>query len=261
MKTVSRNPAPRTTDELHFVYHSSFEDGDAAFKADKPLDTPTSDRFMPDDVTRGLARHMHYAAWRASKATTNWQQAHWRRIHNETRNRIVVGNRKLVYRAVQKWMPSSLAADDLAAECQIVLLKAVAAFNPWMGIRFSTYAFTCLMRALSRLMRRHLADRLAHARPLESLVSGEPSCREFEEPSDPRLEQLGELIGDNATVLTAREKLVIRRRYHLNDGGKETQTLEQLGHDLGLSKERVRQVQQAALQKLREALVAVEPIA
>ena len=63
----------------------------------------------------------------------------------------------------------------MASECQIVLIKAVAAFNPWLGIRFSTYAFTCLMRSLSRLSQRHAADRLSQSMPLESLPFGEPS--------------------------------------------------------------------------------------
>ena len=68
----------------------------------------------------------------------------------------------------------SRLADDMASECQIVLIKAVAAFNPWLGIRFSTYAFTCLTRALSRLSQRLAADQLSRSLPLESLPHGEP---------------------------------------------------------------------------------------
>ena len=93
----------------------------------------------------------------------------------------MLGNRKLIYRAVRRWMPPSAFADDMVGDCQIVLIQAVAAYNPWMGIRFSTYAFTCLMRALSRLSQRHAADRLSRSLPLESLPDGEPRDDSTEE--------------------------------------------------------------------------------
>ncbi len=51
---------------------------------------------------------------------------------------------------------------------------------------------------------------------------------------------------------------MLTRRFHLNDEARSTETLEQVGRDLGLSKERVRQVQMAALGKLRSVLLAGE---
>jgi RNA polymerase primary sigma factor len=61
---------------------------------------------------------------------------------------------------------------------------------------------------------------------------------------------VGYLIG----VLTAREQLILRLRYGL--GGEEEHTLEQIGQSLGLSRERVRQLEARALKKLRETLPA-----
>jgi RNA polymerase primary sigma factor len=57
---------------------------------------------------------------------------------------------------------------------------------------------------------------------------------------------VGSLIGS----LTAREQLILRLRYGL--GGEEEHTLEQIGQSLGLSRERVRQLEARALKKLRE---------
>jgi RNA polymerase primary sigma factor len=213
---------------------------------------------MPDDVTRDFSKRMHYAAWRVNEATTQREATRWRRAYIESRNGIVVGNRKLIFKAVQKWASCGLPADDLVGECQLVLIKAVAAYNPWLGIRFSTYAFTCLMRALSRLAQRQAADRFSRSRSLESLPHGEPAHHECAEAADPRLDCLNQVLQDNAQFLTAREKLVISRRYLVND--HETETLEQVGRDLGLSKERVRQVQKTALLKLREALTSAAPV-
>ena len=55
-------------------------------------------------------------------------------------------------------------------------------------------------------------------------------------------------------ALTSREQLILRLRYGL--GGEEEHTLEQIGQSLGLSRERVRQLEARALKKLRETLPA-----
>ena len=52
-------------------------------------------------------------------------------------------------------------------------------------------------------------------------------------------------------MLNDREALIIRSRRLAEKGA----TLEQLGGELGISKERVRQIENRALQKLRKALV------
>jgi len=61
---------------------------------------------------------------------------------------------------------------------------------------------------------------------------------------------VGALIGS----LSSREQLILRLRYGL--GGEEEHTLEQIGQNLGLSRERVRQLEARALKKLRETMPA-----
>ena len=53
-------------------------------------------------------------------------------------------------------------------------------------------------------------------------------------------------------ALSEREQMIVRRRRLVDDGD----TLESLGNMLGISKERVRQIEAAALEKLRTALLA-----
>jgi RNA polymerase primary sigma factor len=53
-------------------------------------------------------------------------------------------------------------------------------------------------------------------------------------------------------VLDNREKKIIFQRFGL-DGG-EPKTLEDVGKDFGVTRERIRQLQNAALAKLRRAL-------
>jgi RNA polymerase primary sigma factor len=67
-------------------------------------------------------------------------------------------------------------------------------------------------------------------------------------------------VGHLICVLTAREQLILRLRYGL--GSEEEHTLEQIGQSLGLSRERVRQLEARALKKLRETMPAqsLQPI-
>ncbi len=60
---------------------------------------------------------------------------------------------------------------------------------------------------------------------------------------------LGEHMEDALASLTPREARVLRLRYGLEDG--EDYTLEQVGEKLGLTRERIRQIQAQALRRLR----------
>jgi len=60
------------------------------------------------------------------------------------------------------------------------------------------------------------------------------------------------LVADWVTQLTDRQRLVVERRYGL--GGQDATTLERIATDLGLTRERVRQIQMEALSKLRRRI-------
>ena len=58
-------------------------------------------------------------------------------------------------------------------------------------------------------------------------------------------EEVSELLN----ALNDREKQVIRLRYGLEDG--KTHTLEEIGEELKVTRERVRQIESRAMEKLR----------
>lgn len=97
---------------------------------------------------------------------------------------------------------------------------------------------------------------------LESSVAGtEKRLEDFvADPTSPAAdagldgERMRSGVGHLICALTAREQLILRLRYGL--GGEEEHTLEQIGQSLGLSRERVRQLEARALKKLRETAPA-----
>lgn len=213
------------------------------------------DAHMPDEVTREHARRMHYAAHRWHSAKSAADRGKWRAAYLALRDRIVLGNRKLAYRAVRRRMDVSSMADDLIGECHIVLINAVAVYNPWIGVRFSTYAFTCLLRALSRLSQRSAADWLTRAIAFDTVEDVVPADGPPQPLASTGHYRLDEFLRDEHPLLSPREKMVLARRFSM-DESPANQTLEMVGRAVGLSKERVRQVQAAAIDKLRKALHA-----
>jgi RNA polymerase primary sigma factor len=74
-----------------------------------------------------------------------------------------------------------------------------------------------------------------------------------EEATSPEESSIGEnvtrLIRMILTTLTPREELIVRRRFGIGEG--RTHTLEELGLEFGVTRERIRQIEEKALRKLR----------
>lgn len=244
---------------VSYIYHEDFGKSGSSkqFDPDEILSRNLNytQTYMPDDMTRECTKRMHYAAFRFSTAKSAKSARAWKQKYFDLRDRIVLGNQKLVYRAVRKRMAFAYRVDDMIGEGHIVLIRAVAAYNPWMGIRFSTYAFTCLMRALSRLTQQYATDWLSRSLAIETLTDNDLRDRFAEAEPGPLDERISEYLEKDHPLLSDREKYILASRYSLAENS-EARTLAQVGEDLGLSKERVRQVQSNALGKLREALVA-----
>ncbi len=250
-KTVNKRTLPS------YVRHQSFDLTSAAKTFDPQAllaeHADYRDSYMPDDITKEHARHMHYAAHRMHTAGSPAVYRKWHSHYIALRDRIVLGNRKLVYQAVRRRMGVSNFTDDLIGESQIVLIQAVAVFNPWLGIRFSTYAYTCLVRALARRARKFSTDWLTRALPLDQLPHAEPQIDSMNEPAASHQVRIEDYLRDGHTLLSDREKQILSKRFQF-DELRRLPTLEIVGRELGLSKERVRQVQFEALAKLRAAL-------
>ena len=58
-------------------------------------------------------------------------------------------------------------------------------------------------------------------------------------------------VGDSLVVLAPREQKILKMRFGLEDGGR-THTLEEVGKEFGVTRERIRQIEAKALQKMKK---------
>jgi RNA polymerase primary sigma factor len=161
--------------------------------------------------------------------------------------------------AKRSWATGEYA--DLVAEGNVALVRAVDRFNCELGFKFSTYACRALTTAFNRFGRKQLKHR--DTMPFEFDPDREPIHRaESDSFSSPeRIREIRDVVRSQEAQLTPVEQEVLRYRFGLFAGQNPPKlTLEKAGNVLGISKERVRQVQIRALRKIREVIESRLPL-
>jgi RNA polymerase primary sigma factor len=173
----------------------------------------------------------------------------------EIKNRIVRANLRLVVSIAKRRVSPGDSFFDLVSDGNMSLIRAVEKFDYARGNKFSTYASWAIMKNYARSIpdeHKH-RDRFRSA-DMELLhAAADRRTDEFQEriAATDRLSQVGKFLDR----LDSREQTIIIRRYGL-DHEHEPQTLKEVGSALGVTKERVRQIEAKALEKLREAALA-----
>jgi RNA polymerase sigma factor (sigma-70 family) len=174
----------------------------------------------------------------------------WEKRWQAVRSYLVENNMGLAYSVVHRVGSRKVNEDDLLSDALLGLTRAVDQFNPWKGYRFSTYACTVIARDLMRRCKRETAYRklfpVQHEATLER-PSGRPDVG-----TELYVERLQRALGDNSCNLTDLETRILAQRFP--EDPESRQTFLEIGATVGLSKERVRQIQNIALQKLRRVL-------
>src|SRR5262245_31014313 len=173
----------------------------------------------------------------------------------ETKNQIIRANLRLVVSVAKKYTPGPDKFFEAVSEGNISLMKAVEKFDYTRGFKFSTYATWALQKNYARAYETQMryADhfRSGHEESLGWAADRRSNGFEQERLQAQREQQVEQILG----CLTEREREIIAKRYGLS-GPFEGQTLKEVGADLGVSKERIRQLEGRALAKLREAVIA-----
>ncbi len=172
------------------------------------------------------------------------------------RNRIIRSYLGLVVSIVKKFTRPSQDFFDLVSEGNVSLIRASEQFDFERGARFSTYATWAIINNFVRRFPRDQCRRVRFATGHEELLQALADHRDSGSADAMDQEQSRYMIRKMLGSLSVREQTIIVRRFGL---AGDKQTLVQVGHELGISKERVRQLESRALNKLR-ALVEVQKL-
>jgi RNA polymerase primary sigma factor len=216
-----------------------------------------------------LFKQLHYCGYRLSKlyqaadqggstASVKRRYSEWVQRYLLIRSRLVKANLGLVYDLIGRSRFDNLDRDEMSSEGMMALLRAVDTFDPWRGFRFSTYACNAILRAFARAAMQDSRRR--------SKIAG-PHAEDFEKSDMPEqvrhdqralfAERLQRILRRDNADLTDVEKTVLARRFPLEED-RTRQTLDEIGKMMSVSRERVRQIQLAAISKLHGALIRDE---
>lgn len=166
------------------------------------------------------------------------------------RDLIVKSNMRLVISIVKKFVNPHNGFDDLLSDGIMALMRAVDKFDVGLGFRFSTYATQVVRRHSYRRVMEKQAERQRNTSSIHENGIDIGDDQKVSSMTEDRWNDLRSKLSMMLDHLDRREKFIIRARFSLG-GHRRIQTLQRLADKLGVSKERVRQLEKRALDKLR----------
>ena len=168
------------------------------------------------------------------------------------KNKIVQANLRLVVSIAKKHVDPNDDFFGLISDGNMSLIRASEKFDYARGNKFSTYASWAIMKNFARTIPGEFKHRDRFRTSSEEIFTGHEDKRadNFSAEIDQaaRTDQIQKILH----TLDDREQQIIVRRFGL-DHRFEPLTLKEVGEELGVTKERIRQLESRALDKLRVA--------
>jgi RNA polymerase primary sigma factor/RNA polymerase sigma factor len=169
-----------------------------------------------------------------------------------TKNQIIRANLRLVVSIAKRYVDPAADFFDLVSDGNMSLMRAAEKFNVSLGNKFSTYASWAIMKNFARTIPSELRRRdrfcTGHSEVFSS--AEDLHANQYEQESAQLLRESH--VKRILKRLDAREQQIVACRFGLIRG-QEPLTLKEIGAGMGISKERVRQIQSRAMGKLKKA--------
>jgi RNA polymerase primary sigma factor/RNA polymerase sigma factor len=169
-----------------------------------------------------------------------------------TKNLIIRANLRLVVSIAKRYVRRVEDFFDLVSDGNMSLMRAAEKFDVSRGNKFSTYASWAIMKNFARTIPTEVRhqDRFRNSHSEMFSITEDPRTDPYEQESGQlqRQSQVKRILDR----LDEREREIVTARFGLIRG-HEPLTLKQVGGAMGVSKERIRQIEARAMGKLRTA--------
>lgn len=180
-------------------------------------------------------------------------------------NRLVEANLRFVVAIARQYQGKGLSMEDLVSEGNIGLMKAASRYDATRGLRFAGYAVVHIRRQIEKALKAESAEQRVESRP-----GGETRSVDAPLGAKSNMNLLSVLVDVNApmadvrvynssveraveyalTSLGERESQVVNAYFGI---GQDNLTMAEIAQDMGLKRERVRQIRDKALRQMRKA--------
>ncbi len=177
----------------------------------------------------------------------------------EAKHILIERNLRLVAHIVKKYQSCEEDTEDLLSIGTIGLIKAIVTFNPEKCVRLGTYAARCIENEILMHLRakKKTTREVSLYEPIGTDRDGnEVQLFDLIETDEEDAQEKIELQGDIQvlyqkveSVLSARERLVLKMRYGLYN--EEEYTQREIAKILGISRSYVSRIEKSAIEKLR----------
>jgi RNA polymerase sigma factor (sigma-70 family) len=169
---------------------------------------------------------------------------------NQIKELLIRCNMRLVTSIAKRHSGQAENFFELLSDGNMSLMRAVEKFDYSRGNKFSTYASWAIMKNFARSIPDEKNRRERFVTGNEEVFDAAEDKRTDEQEVIAAAEQATAKVNRLLEYLEPREREIIRMRAGL-DNGVEGMTLEKIGEKLGITKERVRQLNVRAMKKLR----------
>ena len=178
----------------------------------------------------------------------------WYERAMKARADLVRANLALVLAMAKRTRIPNVDFGEVVSEGNVALLRAVEKFDVARGFKFSTYGCRVILKSFNRLATK--TSQYHQRFPAEydpAMEKSDYDVKHHEFQQADTIETVREILMLNRAALTDVERTVVMERFAINTDERR-KTLAEVGKMVGLTSERIRQIQGCALGKIRKAL-------
>jgi RNA polymerase sigma factor (sigma-70 family) len=285
-RVINENRARRLLDQpLDYIYHPSFDEPAVELEILAPMpalaeyEAQRRQMRIPKDAPPELAslyevpllkkeqeqhlfRQMNFLKHKANQLRSKLDPTRARIVElkriedlqekaSMVKEQLINCNMRLVVSIAKRHAGQTDNFFELLSDGNVSLIRAVEKFDFSRGNKFSTYASWAIMKNFARSIPEERSRRERYVTGHEELFEAAPDTRTDEQECLASVEQATHKVNRLLDYLDPRERQIIRMRAGL-DNNSEGMTLEEIGHHLGITKERVRQLNVRIMKKLRD---------